>query len=128
MSTRFFTIYDSEGNIIETGGMPEHAMHLKPIPPGLFMIREESDINTDRVDPISQTIVKGGKIKPPLTYKDSREMLYPSIQQQMDMLWHAMDTNQIPKAEPFYTTIKNIKDAYPKDNSVPYGSVQVINV
>jgi hypothetical protein len=26
-----------------------------------------------------------------------------------------MDTGQIPKAEPFYSSIKAVKDTYPKD-------------
>jgi hypothetical protein len=32
----------------------------------------------------------------------------------MDMLWHAMDTGVLPKVEPFYTDILNIKAQYPK--------------
>lgn len=125
---KLFTIYDSDGNIVETGGMPEHSFHLKPVPPGLFLLEEDSDPNSDTVDVITKKVIRGGKQKPQPNYKDAREDLYPSVAEQMDMLWHSMDTGQIPKAEPFYTTIKNIKQAYPKDNSVPYGSVQVINI
>lgn len=125
---KLFTIYDSNGNIVETGGMPEHSFHLKTVPAGLFLIEEDSDPHTDKVDVITKKVIRGGKEKPAPNYRDAREDLYPSLQEQMDMLWHSMDTDQIPKAEPFYSTIKNIKQAYPKDNSVPYGSVQVINL
>jgi hypothetical protein len=30
------------------------------------------------------------------------------------MLWKAMNENTLPRAEPFYSTIKGVKDLYPK--------------
>ena len=44
----------------------------------------------------------------------SRISNYPSIENQLDMLWHSMDNDTFPKSEPFYSTIKNIKDSYSK--------------
>lgn len=39
---------------------------------------------------------------------------YPCIEDQLDMLWHSMNKGEIPKAEPFFSTIKEIKERYPK--------------
>ena len=36
---------------------------------------------------------------------------------QLDALWHAMDTGTTPKIEPFYSQIKLIKDKFPKPQS-----------
>lgn len=47
-------------------------------------------------------------------YNVRRMAAYPQIEEQLDMLWHAMDKNEIAKAEPFYSTIKNVKITYPK--------------
>jgi hypothetical protein len=52
--------------------------------------------------------------KPPPTYAEERFKAYPYIGDQMDMLWHGMDQGVLPKVEPFYTLIKNVKDQYPK--------------
>ena len=43
-----------------------------------------------------------------------RDRVYPSIGDQLDMLWHAIDTNSLNKTSDFYTAIKAVKDAYPK--------------
>ena len=46
--------------------------------------------------------------------RDARSQAYPSIGDQLDMLWHAMDDGVMPKVEPFYGSIKAVKDAHPK--------------
>ncbi len=46
--------------------------------------------------------------------KRQRRNAYPDIGEQMDMLWHAMNTGAMPKVEPFYSTIKAVKDSVPK--------------
>ena len=43
-----------------------------------------------------------------------RNRKYPSIGEQLDMLWHAMDNNEIPRANTFYTAIQTVKNAHPK--------------
>lgn len=48
------------------------------------------------------------------TVEQARSQMYPSVENQLDMLWHAMDTDQMPKVEPFYSTIKQVKLANPK--------------
>lgn len=46
--------------------------------------------------------------------QETRRRAYPRLGDQMDMLWHAMDDNVIPRVEPFYSQIKAVKDAHPK--------------
>lgn len=47
-------------------------------------------------------------------YKVQRAKSYPNIADQLDMLWHAIDTNSLNKTSDFYTTLKAVKDAHPK--------------
>ena len=51
-------------------------------------------------------------------YKLDREVAYPSIGDQLDMLWHAVDTGDWTAAKvkttEFYTALKAVKDANPK--------------
>tara|TARA_B100001123_G_C15158095_1_gene966310 strand:+ start:864 stop:1187 length:324 start_codon:yes stop_codon:yes gene_type:complete len=51
----------------------------------------------------------------PPTYAKKRKEEYPDIGEQLDMLWHAMDTGVLPKVDSFYDTIKITKDKYPKE-------------
>jgi hypothetical protein len=46
--------------------------------------------------------------------QQARKRSYPSVGDQLDMLWHAMDDGVMPKIEPFYSSIKAVKDAHPK--------------
>lgn len=43
-----------------------------------------------------------------------RRGAYPSIEDQLDLLWHGMNANPELRIEPFYSTIKEIKDRFPK--------------
>jgi|Laugresp1bdmlbsn_1035097.scaffolds.fasta_scaffold03626_3 hypothetical protein len=47
-------------------------------------------------------------------YASARKSMYPNTAEQLDMLWHAMDSDQLPKVQPFYDTINAIKIANPK--------------
>lgn len=49
----------------------------------------------------------------PEAYKLLRQ--YPSIGDQLDMLWHAIDNGTLNKTSDFYTAIKAVKDAHPKE-------------
>lgn len=46
-------------------------------------------------------------------YAARRVEEYPPLADQLDMLWHAMNTGGMDKVEPFYSTIKSIKQRYP---------------
>ena len=49
-------------------------------------------------------------------YKSARLDAYPSIGDQLDMLWHAIDADATLKSNyaDFHTAIKTVKDANPK--------------
>ena len=49
----------------------------------------------------------------PEAYKSLRQ--YPPIGDQLDMLWHAIDNGTLNKTSDFYTAIKAVKDAHPKE-------------
>jgi len=54
------------------------------------------------------------KIKHVGNYSERRASEYPSIGSQLDWLWHAMNKGELTKVEPFYSSIKAVKDKYPK--------------
>lgn len=47
-------------------------------------------------------------------YKIQRSQEYPAIGEQLDMLWHAIDSGTLDKTSDFYTTLKKVKDDNPK--------------
>jgi hypothetical protein len=47
-------------------------------------------------------------------YQRNRAKKYPAIADQLDMLWHAMDTGALPKVDSFYDAIQAVKNEYPK--------------
>ncbi|WP_313740457.1 hypothetical protein [Pseudomonas sp.] len=51
---------------------------------------------------------------PDVTYEQTRRQAYPLVEEQLDMLWHAMDQGAMPKVEPFYSTLQQVKQQHPK--------------
>lgn len=49
------------------------------------------------------------------TYAALRRDSYPTIADQLDALWHAMDIGELPKVAAFYEPIAAVKAAYPKE-------------
>ena len=49
-----------------------------------------------------------------IAYADSRKKEYPAIEEQLDLLWHAIDDGTLDKTSDFYTSLKATKDKYPK--------------
>lgn len=50
-------------------------------------------------------------------YQRKREPEYPTVTEQLDMLWHAIDSDSLDKNSDFYKSLKSIKDKYPKGNN-----------
>lgn len=48
-----------------------------------------------------------------LEYRALRAATYPPLGDQLDMIWHAMDSEAIPVAPQFYDAIKSVKDRFP---------------
>ena len=44
----------------------------------------------------------------------STDTIYLPIEEQLDMLWHAIDTGTLDKTSSFYTNLRVVKDKYPK--------------
>lgn len=49
-----------------------------------------------------------------LGYRVLRAREYPQIREQLDMIWHAIDTDSLDKTSDFYKELKKVKDKYPK--------------
>ena len=47
-------------------------------------------------------------------YQRQRRPEYPAIEEQLDLLWHAIDDGTLDKTSDFYTSLKATKDKYPK--------------
>lgn len=50
-------------------------------------------------------------------YGTKRASYYPSLREQLDLLWHAVDDGKFgetAKTSSFYTEMKAVKDKYPK--------------
>lgn len=54
-------------------------------------------------------------VSPTKTYAEARREEYPAISEQLDMLWHAMNDQPSKRLEPFYSTIKQVKDKHPSN-------------
>lgn len=50
-----------------------------------------------------------------ITNLEKRELTYPGIKDQLDMLWHAIDQGTLDKTSDFYIKLKEVKDKYPKE-------------
>ena len=64
---------------------------------------------TEYIEIINDGLAEGRKTDYHLMRKDN----YPDIGDQLDMLWHAMDNDELPRIEPFYSEIQNVKSQYP---------------
>lgn len=69
--------------------------------------------------PITEAVLQAemDRLKVIHQYKSERASAYPDLAEQLDQLWHAMDADEALRLEPFYTTIKTVKDRFPKDGS-----------
>lgn len=123
-----YIIYNASGEILQVGNVPEEAFHLQA-QEGQFILQGSADPEKDSIDVNTKTIIKDGKpivtpVTPPVGYAAARRAMYPNPAEQLDLLWHAMDTGQIPKAQPFFDIIKSVKDSNPKPAS---GSITELN-
>jgi hypothetical protein len=49
-----------------------------------------------------------------IQYQDDRRLIYPAVEEQLDLLYHAIDTGTLNKTSEFYTKLKKVKDDNPK--------------
>ena len=79
----------------------------------------ESIVWKDSSDIVSKKIIdaKAAEIETDYVskqYQRDRANIYPEIKEQLDMLWHAIDSGTLDKTSDFYTTLKKVKDDNPK--------------
>ena len=89
--------------------------HSVPDPSQVFPDVDVSDIETGEISESDFIAHVELTNELAMTYSDHRASSYPSIPDQLDMLWHAMDTGILPKVDSFYSINKSIKDKYPKE-------------
>lgn len=63
---------------------------------------------------MSDYVANGNNWNLKLEFIKNRAESYPNIGEQLDMLWHAIDTGTLDKTSDFYTSLKAVKDTYPK--------------
>jgi hypothetical protein len=118
-----FIIYNKDGVILRTGSCPDHAFNSQVMSEDEYILEGTADSGLDSVDVITKVVIPGGRPtvpRPPETYSDIRRRMYPSTAEQLDMLWHSMDQGLTPKSEPFYSSIKLVKDSVPKETETTF--------
>lgn len=123
---KHYTVYNAVGEILRAGQVPDEAFELQR-GPDEFILEGPSDPAADMIDVEHGVVLPGARPPEPMDmdYRRARLDAYPALHEQMDMLWHAMDEDALPRVEPFYSRILAVKEAYPKDNSVVPGSVVI---
>jgi hypothetical protein len=114
-----FSVYNHAGEIQWSFACPDFEDHLQTIPLGMGLYKGETEPG-DTIDVATGSLVKG-RIAPSTphapdpAYVRARKAAYPSVQEQLDWLWHAMDRGDMSKVEPFYGHIKAVKTNFPKE-------------
>jgi len=96
------------------------------INPNAIVTVTGSDINTCEIEwhngttPISKADIEAKMVEVQAEYDANqyqRDRVYPSIGDQLDMLWHSIDQNPKLKSEyfEFYEAIKAVKVKHPKN-------------
>ena len=99
---------------------------IKKINPNAQVVVRGSDINTCEIEwhngttPISKADIEAKMVELQADYdakQYQRDRVYPSIGDQLDMLWHSIDQNSALKSQyfDFYEAIKAVKVKNPKN-------------
>ena len=115
-----YIIYNADGDILRLIDMPDQAAAEAQVGEGEFIL-EGIALTHWKVDVATQAVIQLDEPELPQNtpipekpaYVQQRELFYPSIADQLDMLWHAMDAGEIPKASEWFDRIKFVKDLVP---------------
>jgi hypothetical protein len=105
-----FVIYNAQGEILRTGHCPDDDVELQA-GEGEFFLRATASCVSDSIDPETQTVVINGRPAEAATSAQQRQGAALSAEDQLDLLWQAMDAGAYPKAEPFYSAVKASKES-----------------
>lgn len=112
-----YIIYDEIGQILSVGECPDDEV-ANQCHAGAFIVPGVADPARDAVDVATGAVIPGGRPpdpEPEYDHRMARVAAYPPIAEQIDMLWHAMDADPAKRLEPFYSRIKAVKQAFPRD-------------
>jgi hypothetical protein len=110
-----FTILNADGVVIRTGHAPQEDHELQ-VQPGERLFKGDADLG-QIVHAASGLICDPpAPPAPPLSIRQQRAAHYPAIADQLDALWHAMDTGLLPRVPGFYDEILAVKNAIPKED------------
>lgn len=116
---QYIYLFDQSGRCLSRRGTdnPSMAEQLCQHQEGAasFIVTTE-EVDVTRAWNEDGTLVDRAPPPPQLQYWQERLDAYPTIGDQLDAFWHAMNNGVIPKVEPFFSQIKAVKDAYPKPN------------
>lgn len=111
-----YAIHDASGCILRTLDIPAESLEFN-LNVGEFVFSGEAQ-PWDTIDATTGELLIGTKPEPSAPReRGARERAYPPLAEQLDMLWHAMNSGEIPKAEAFYSRILAVKLAIPLDGS-----------
>jgi hypothetical protein len=99
---------------------------IQKINPNAEVVIRGDDINTCEIEwhngttPISKADIEAKMVEVQADYdakQYQRDRVYPSIGDQLDMLWHSIDQNSALKSQyfDFYEAIKAVKVKHPKN-------------
>lgn len=110
-----FFLHDNTGNIVSSGSAPDDEVHLQPVPTGLTLKMGEAEPG-DKMNLVSEEVIKQEVPVPQEIpeYVLNRFQAYPSIQEQLDMLYRGMKSGEIPSCGEFVTHIDAVKTTFPK--------------
>ena len=97
---------------------------IQKINPNAEVVVRGDDINTCEIEwivgtPIPKADIEAKMVEVQADYdakQYQRDRVYPSIGDQLDMLWHSIDQNPALKSQyfDFYETVKAVKVKFPK--------------
>ena len=96
------------GYSVITRGTGVDATLAGPLPVEVIWERSEPEPTEQQLDDALATYLANA-------YQRARKPAYPEVGDQLDMLWHSMDTGEISKSKIFYDINKSVKDKYPKE-------------
>lgn len=70
--------------------------------------------NPELIPPKEEVLFLANQLQKEKEHYLPRVKAYPKIDEQLDMLWHSMDSGEIPKAIEWYNKIKEVKESIPK--------------
>jgi hypothetical protein len=122
-----YAIHDASGRIDRVLDIPDEDLDAQLQEGEIATPTDGSCRPWHAIDVQTSTIIRHDpEEEPQRTVSDVRAQAYPPIGEQLDMLWHAMDAGEIPKATAFYERIKAVKDALPHDGPADAALVETV--